>query len=133
MAAPRSVELDEDILVVIQDDVCEALSFQHLHVAREVFWTGFLALQGGFQVAVEERSHECFHALDSVLNVLHRLCLKQMIVYGRSTLYECYRSTVRILLDAAAFILQVADDHGGIVALREAKVLGDSAHKISNH
>ena len=37
-----------------------------------------------------------------------------------------YRSTVRKLLDTAALILQVADDHGGVVALGEAEVLGDS-------
>lgn len=39
-----------------------------------------------------------------------------------------HRSTVRILLDAAALILQVADDHGRVVLLREPKVLSHPGH-----
>ena len=67
MTAPRSIELHEDILVVVEYDVREALSFQHLHIASEVLRAGLLTLQGGLQLTAEERSHEGFHTLYSVL------------------------------------------------------------------
>ena len=51
---PRSVELNQNILVVVEDEVGEGLALEHHNVSSGIFGGHLLRLQGRLEVASQE-------------------------------------------------------------------------------